>query len=231
MIFKCKNCGTSDNKHAKELCEKCYHKKWFNEYCVKQEVKKRQMDYNKNWRRKNPERVKELRRKWDKENPEKKKEMDKKYREENRDRLLRQKREYSQRLDVKERRRKSGYGKRYYHRKIKDPTWRLNHNIHIEVWRDLKKNKRNINWEKLVGYTKEDLIKHLESQFIIGMTWENYGSYWEIDHIIPRSAFNFTSPDDSQFKFCWSLNNLQPLECSKNRSKGNKIKFGEPFYK
>ena len=58
MIFKCKNCGTSDNKHAKELCEKCYHKKWFNEYCVKQEVKKRQMDYNKNWRRKNPERVK-----------------------------------------------------------------------------------------------------------------------------------------------------------------------------
>lgn len=54
------------------------------------------------------------------------------------------------------------------------------------------------------------------------MTWENYGKTWHIDHIIPRSWFNYKSPKDLLFKECWKLENLQPLETKKKYLKGNK---------
>jgi hypothetical protein len=77
-------------------------------------------------------------------------------------------------------------------------------------------------WESLVGYTLKDLIKHLERRFKIGMTWENYGK-WHIDHVIPQSAFHYTTPDDIDFKRCWSLSNLQPLWANENVAKSDKI--------
>ena len=52
----------------------------------------------------------------------------------------------------------------------------------------LKRNKQGQHWESLVGYTLEDLKLHLESHFLSGMTWENYGrNGWHIDHLIPLS--------------------------------------------
>ena len=47
------------------------------------------------------------------------------------------------------------------------------------------------------------------------MTWDNYGTYWEVDHIKPLSLCD-------AFEEAWQLSNLQPLTCSENRSKGNK---------
>ena len=79
-------------------------------------------------------------------------------------------------------------------------------------------------WENLVGYTFQDLMKHLESRFEPGMTWENYGrNGWHIDHVIPKSFFTITSVEDEHFKRCWSLNNLQPLWEADNIRKGAKI--------
>ena len=56
------------------------------------------------------------------------------------------------------------------------------------------------------------------------MNWENYGSYWHIDHIKPKSLFIFESLEDEEFKQCWSLNNLRPLEAKENIRKGNRFK-------
>lgn len=55
------------------------------------------------------------------------------------------------------------------------------------------------------------------------MNWENYAIYWQIDHIVPISAFNYNSIYDEEFKMCWSLENLQPLENSVNIGKHNII--------
>lgn len=79
-------------------------------------------------------------------------------------------------------------------------------------------------WEKIVGYSAEELISHLERQFVDGMTWENHGKKggWEIDHIIPISSFNFTSTDDPEFRACWALTNLRPLWGTENRKKNNR---------
>ena len=84
-------------------------------------------------------------------------------------------------------------------------------------------NKRGHHWEFLVGYTIDQLKRHLEKQFKPGMAWENFGNYWNIDHKIPVSAFNFVSFEDMDFKKCWSLKNLQPLEAPINFQKGAKL--------
>jgi hypothetical protein len=51
------------------------------------------------------------------------------------------------------------------------------------------------------------------------MTWENYGKgpgRWHIDHIVPRTAFNFQSADDPAFRACWAITNLRPLWSAEN---------------
>ncbi|MFH1762494.1 MAG: HNH endonuclease, partial [bacterium] len=58
--------------------------------------------------------------------------------------------------------------------------------------------------------------------FTNGMAWKNYGE-WHVDHIIPRSVFNYEKAEDVDFKRCWALDNLQPLWGIENISKGNKL--------
>lgn len=79
--------------------------------------------------------------------------------------------------------------------------------------------KRGIKSTSLVDYTMEDLKIHLEKQFLLGMTWDNYGDGWHVDHIVPVSGFSFTSVHDAEFKACWSLGNLRPLWAQDNRAK------------
>lgn len=65
-------------------------------------------------------------------------------------------------------------------------------------------------WTTLVNFTIDELKSHLESNFQPGMTWENRGKFWHIDHILPKRLFKFNTPEDKEFKICWSLNNLYP---------------------
>ena len=78
------------------------------------------------------------------------------------------------------------------------------------IHRALGKNKAGRSWREFVNYSLEELMSHLERQFLPGMTWENKGE-WHIDHIIPRSSFEYESPDDPEFKQAWALTNLRPL--------------------
>jgi 5-methylcytosine-specific restriction endonuclease McrA len=99
---------------------------------------------------------------------------------------------------------------------------KISSNIRRYIWCAIKGEKNGHKWEMLVGYSIEDLMKHIEKQFKPGMTWENYGE-WQIDHKIPISAFNFSDPRDVDFKRCWALENLQPLWAAENLSKSNKL--------
>ena len=100
---------------------------------------------------------------------------------------------------------------------------RLAWNFSRRMRRSLNGNKSGIKWECLVGYNLGDLRKHLESQFVDGMSWDNYGIVWHIDHIVPISAFSITSYECGDFKRCWSLENLQPLFAKDNLRKSNKM--------
>lgn len=95
------------------------------------------------------------------------------------------------------------------------PKNHLSGSLGHAIGRSLRGDKDGRPWESLVGYTTEELMTHLESQFTRGMTWENYGD-WHIDHIKPISHFHFETTDDPEFHECWSLWNLQPLWAKDN---------------
>lgn len=110
------------------------------------------------------------------------------------------------------------YNSNYNKRKRKDPYFRLSKNVSKSIWECLKGNKNHISWLNYVDYSLDDLVKHLESKFKKEMNWDNYGSYWHLDHIKPLSWFDL----ENEFKEAWSLSNLQPLEAKVNCSKSNR---------
>lgn len=102
------------------------------------------------------------------------------------------------------------------------PQDKLNRNMRRAVVRHLAIGiKAERSWRSLVGFGSKELMDHLELKFQPGMTWQNYGSYWHLDHIKPVAAFFFSSPEDHAFKECWSLSNLQPLTSKENRKKSS----------
>jgi len=65
---------------------------------------------------------------------------------------------------------------------------------------------------KYLGCTFLEYEAFIQNLFTDKMNWENYGEYWEIDHIFPLSkggSFHYT--------------NTQPLTITENRIKSNKI--------
>ena len=117
-------------------------------------------------------------------------------------------------------------------RRKTDPKFRIDYAMKAGIHKSLTigDGKNGRSWESLVGYKSEDLIKHLTKRFSSGMTLENYGhgeGRWTIDHIIPRSLFNYKNAEDKDFERCWSLKNLQPMWYSDNVRKSNHI--DKPF--
>lgn len=107
-------------------------------------------------------------------------------------------------------------------RKKNNPEYKLWKNIRTRTNNYLKLekiNKNNSTYE-LIGLKPNELKIHLESKFVEGMSWDNYGLYgWHIDHKIPLSS---AKTEDEIYDLC-HYSNLQPLWCDKNYKKGNKI--------
>lgn len=124
--------------------------------------------------------------------------------------------------------RRKARSKRYKDKTRMNPMVKLNDSISTLIRISLHGNKRGLHWENLVGYSLDDLKKHLEKKFKKGMQWENYGLYgWHIDHKIPLTAFHFEKPEDIDFRRAWSLSNLQPMWAVANIVKSNKL--SKPF--
>lgn len=93
-----------------------------------------------------------------------------------------------------------------------EPGYRLGKAVSVCVMQSLKAkgiSKRRRHWEELVPFTLAELRQHLEKQFKPGMTWENYGRVWHVDHKKPRSKCD-------TFEEAWRLQNLQPLFAREN---------------
>lgn len=72
-----------------------------------------------------------------------------------------------------------------------------------------------------LGMPMSEFKLYMEKKFQSGMTWENYGKAWHIDHIKPISSFDLS--DRPQFLKACHFTNLQPLWAKDNIRKGNKI--------
>lgn len=58
---------------------------------------------------------------------------------------------------------------------------------------------------------------------LIGMNWNNYGSTWVIDHVVPLRLFDFTNDDD--LRVCLHYKNTMPLFKEDNLYKEGAIDF------
>lgn len=137
---------------------------------------------------------------------------------------------YRQSDKYKERLKSDGYREkaRGYRKKreMMFPGEKLRSSMSRSVNYALSGNKKGRKWENLVGYKLQDLMTHLEKQFLDGMNWNNYGigkGKWVVDHIIPQSVFGYVNSDDLDFQRCWSLENLRPMWGVDNTIKGAKI--------
>jgi hypothetical protein len=106
-------------------------------------------------------------------------------------------------------------------RKLEDPNYRLKKTMRSRF----AKFKRGYNLKSimsLIGCSPQELRAHIESKFKSGMSWDNYGAYWHIDHIIPCKAFDHNDP--KQVEQCWHWTNLQPMKAMENMQKGALVK-------
>jgi hypothetical protein len=200
---KCLDCDKElvDAKGPKKRCDICnkeYRKLYWRIRENKPDRKAKNKKRNQEWRQKNPDKVKEYAIK-----------HTNKWRKENREIYLEKKRKWNKHL---------------YENNI---NYKLGTLLRTRIWSSLKKQglKKKDSTMSLVGCSKEELIKHLESQFKEGMNWENWSlNGWHIDHIRPCSSFDLSDP--AQVKECFHYSNLQPLWAIENLKKSDSWEEG-----
>lgn len=140
------------------------------------------------------------------------------YREKNRLRLIAHQKNYREANRAELSIKKTVYIRK---RRRTDPEFKLLSNLRKRVWDSIVRDagaKKSASTSKLLGSTIPEFRAHLESQFRPGMTWENYGPVWHIDHIKPCAKFDLLDP--AQQRECFNFKNQQPLFAVENLAKG-----------
>jgi hypothetical protein len=104
------------------------------------------------------------------------------------------------------------------HERETNMNYRIKKSLAARLREVLTKTTATMNY---IGCNIQYLRKWFAYNFTPEMTWENYGSYWSIDHIIPVSKFDLTK-DDEKFK-CWNWSNMMPVTVKFNSVKKEKI--------
>jgi len=74
---------------------------------------------------------------------------------------------------------------------------------------------------ELIGCSSTQLKKWVEFQFDDKMNWDNYATYWNIDHVIPLTAFDMQYRSQQLLACNWT--NIRPVEVLTNKLKSNKL--------
>lgn len=137
------------------------------------------------------------------------------YANKNRDKIKKYQEEYHKRPEVSERRN----AKRRQRRK-KDENYRLYCNISSRITKKLQRNKskRTVH---LLGCNIDFFKQWIEWQFNSNMNWDNYGKYWQIDHVKPCNSFEFTNKKHQEECFNWK--NCRPMKSYDNITKSDKL--------
>lgn len=156
---------------------------------------------NRAWRRANPESARGSKRKWVAKNGDHIRAHQQAWREANRDKV----RAKQRRQDAKVR---------------TNPVIALRKRMRSNLRRMARGSKAGRSTFAILGYTADDLRRHLERQFTSGMSWERFmAGEVHIDHIIPIAHFGEAEPGTAEFAACWGLANLRPMWAAENRRK------------
>jgi hypothetical protein len=120
------------------------------------------------------------------------------------------------------RRRNSKKRSEYFSSRLEtNSSYRLICRLRGRLWQAIKKKARNGSAVRDLGCTIEELWVHLESKFQPGMTRENLGAEWVVDHIFPLSKANLQ--DKAEFLAANNWRNLQPLTPYENAVKKSSV--------
>jgi hypothetical protein len=105
-----------------------------------------------------------------------------------------------------------------------DSVFKLKHNISCLIRNSIKKKgyTKSKKTEDIIGCSVNELLIHLSSMFLEGMSFDNHGD-WHIDHIIPLVT---AKTEDEVIKLN-HYTNLQPLWAKDNLSKSGN--YNETF--
>lgn len=94
-------------------------------------------------------------------------------------------------------------------RRRNDPKTRLASNLRRRIHHAIKGKRKSIKTLSTIGCTIMELMSWLSMKFVSGMTWENYGKVWHVDHVKPLISFDLTK--ESELLRANNYTNLQPL--------------------
>jgi predicted transcriptional regulator len=173
---------------------------------------------NSRWAEKNKERRRLTNRAWRLQNPDRHKENAQKWQEQNRGRVRQ-----NQVRWVRENRNKVRATLKRHDQKMRatSPEYRLKKAVRCRIYTALMGVRKMKKTFEFLGCTVEQLRRHLESQFEPGMTWDNYGSGWHVDHVFPLAWFDLSDPD--QQKKAFGLKNMQPMWADENSRKRDRF--------
>lgn len=106
-------------------------------------------------------------------------------------------------------------------KQLQNPLERIKANLRNRIYKALFEGFKSKSTLTLLGCSIEEYKLYLQNKFTEGMSWENYGTVWEIDHIKPCATFDLSKIEDQHI--CFNYSNTQPLLISDNRSKGGKL--------
>lgn len=208
-----------------KVCSKCNHSKSLSDFHKSKKSKdglassckdcKRKL--NADYRNRNKQHIEARKSEYYFANIDIEKEKRAKYYQENKEKIKRKTRRYAKnnRGEV------NSYFRKYHaHRQKNDVQYRLTKSLRSRINHILRDKVKTGSAINDLGCSLEELIKHIESKFQPGMSWDNYGE-WHIDHIKPLSSFNLE--DRVQFLEACNYANLQPLWAHDNLKKGAKI--------
>jgi hypothetical protein len=117
--------------------------------------------------------------------------------------------------------------KQHRERKLIDPQYKISCSMRSMLNKVVKSQVSSIDTMSKFGCSRDFLVEWFEFlfEFNEGMTMDNYGDYWHIDHVIPCSKFDVTN--NEELKKCFHWTNLQPLVALENSKKVAKINLEE----
>ncbi|MEZ5778522.1 MAG: hypothetical protein R3E44_09180 [Paracoccaceae bacterium] len=82
-----------------------------------------------------------------------------------------------------------------------------------------KQDRKATRTVELLGCSAAEFMAYLEARFVEGMTWDNQGTEWHVDHVRPLASFDLADPAQQREAFHYT--NCQPLWARDNLSKGS----------
>lgn len=218
---KCKSCEKKYNLERKEQIKeynKNYnltHRESRAEY--RSENRDQISERKKEYREKNKEQIKEYQRQYDLTHRESRAE----YRQDHEKEIQQYNKEYCKINKKQINARKRQYTKR---KKQQDPYFKIKCNLRTRLYHAIKNNFKSGSAVADLMMSIFDFKIYLEKRFYPNpesgemMTWENYGTLWHIDHIIPLSSFDLTNREELLKAVHFS--NLRPMWAKQNISEG-----------